>query len=64
MAEEKNDFRDTQPRQRWAWLELFRGFQIALDFRKLLLAAGGIFAMALGWYLLSVIFYSSSTKPS
>lgn len=45
-----------------AWTELFRCFQVALDPRKLLLAAVGILAMSLGWYLLSVIFYHSAPR--
>lgn len=38
------------------WTEIFRGFQVALDPRKLLVAAAGVLAMSLGWYLLSLIF--------
>jgi hypothetical protein len=38
------------------WTELFKGFQVALDLNKLLLAAGGILVMHLGWWLLSIIF--------
>ena len=52
-------FRNTLP-----WTELFRCFQVALDPRKLLVAAAGILAMALGWYLLSAIFYSSPPSRS
>ncbi|MGH7224326.1 MAG: hypothetical protein ACRELF_13935, partial [Gemmataceae bacterium] len=36
--------------------ELFRGFQVARDLNKLLLAAAGIVVMAFGWWLLALIF--------
>lgn len=45
-------FRATFP-----WMELFRCFQVALDPRKLLVAAAGILLMSLGWYVLSAVFY-------
>jgi hypothetical protein len=38
------------------WAPLFRGFQVALDLNKLLLAAAGIVVMYLGWWLLAIIF--------
>lgn len=61
MAEER-DGRETSLRQLIPWMQIFRGFRIAIDPSKLLLAAAGIFVMAFGWWLLSVIFgtvYSS-----
>jgi len=45
-------FRTTMP-----WSDIFRCFQVALDPRKLLLAAAGILVMSFGWYVLSAIFY-------
>jgi hypothetical protein len=39
------------------WTEIFRCFQVALDPRKLLVAAVAILVMSLMWWLLSVIFY-------
>jgi len=63
MAEEKVEVRDVNFRQVLPWTELFRSFQVALDPKKLLLAAVGIFAMAFGWWLLAVIFYSSQDRP-
>ncbi len=45
------------PPDRPLWREIFRGFQIALDPRKLLVAAAGIVATSIVWWLLSVIFY-------
>ena len=54
----------TGNRNGWLWLNLFRSFQVALDPRKLLVAALGILVMSLGWWLLSVIFMSGySNKP-
>ncbi|MBA4062345.1 MAG: hypothetical protein C0501_01305 [Isosphaera sp.] len=39
------------------WTEIFRCFQVALDPRKLLVAAVAILVMSLMWWLLSVTFY-------
>jgi hypothetical protein len=53
------DGRDGSPsttRQRYLWTEIFRCFLIALDPRKLLVAAAGILAVSCGWYVLSAIF--------
>src|SRR6516162_7267030 len=36
-----------------AWTRIFSGFKIALDLKKLLLAAAGILATAVGWVFLS-----------
>ncbi len=63
MAADKVDLRDVSLRQLFPWTELFRGFQVALDPKKLLLAAAGIVVMAFGWWLLSVIFYAGRTEP-
>lgn len=46
------NFRATFP-----WTEIFRCFQVALDPRKLLVAAAGILVMAFLWYVLSAIFW-------
>jgi hypothetical protein len=62
MAEEKVEQRDFNFRQAFTWTELFRGFQLARDTKKLLLAAAGILTMAVSWWVLAVIF-GSSTKP-
>lgn len=59
MADERAEPRDLNLRQLLPWTELFRGFQVALDPKKLVLAAGGILTMALGWWLLSVIFFAA-----
>lgn len=44
------------PPKRSLWSEISRIFPVALDPRKLLLAAAGIFVMSLGWYVLSAVF--------
>jgi hypothetical protein len=51
------------PREGWLFPHIFRTFRVALDPKKLLLAAAGIVTMALGWWLLSVVFYSAKSKP-
>ncbi len=56
MAEDKIEGREVTWRQLLPWTELFRGFQVALDLNKLLLAAAGILVMAFGWWLLAVVF--------
>ena len=63
MAEDKTEPRDFNLRKWAPWTLLFRGFQVAMDPKKLLLAAGGIFVMAVGWWLLAAVFYGSSSKP-
>ena len=39
--------------------KIFTGFRIALDIKKLLLAAAGIFLTFVGWWALSCLFYSA-----
>ena len=39
------------------WTRLFTAFKVALDPKKLLLAAAGIVVMAFGWWLLANIFH-------
>jgi len=55
------DGRDHTPgfsfRAAFPWMDIFRCFTVALDPRKLLVAAAGILAMSVGWYVLSAIFY-------
>lgn len=50
-------------RPRYQWTEIFRCFQVALDPRKLLVAAAGIVVVSLGWYLLSRTFYREQPNP-
>ena len=56
MAEDKVEPREVNWRQLMPWTVLFQGFRVALDPNKLVLAAAGILLMALGWWVLSVIF--------
>lgn len=48
----------------WLFPHIFRAFPVALDPKKLLLAAAGILVMSLGWYLISIVAYSLWSKPS
>src|SRR5262249_133736 len=47
-----------------SWTKLFGTFLVALDPFKLLVAAAGILVTALGWWLISVIFYNAWTVPT
>jgi hypothetical protein len=64
MAEDKVELRDMNFRQLLPWTELFQGFKVALDPKKLLLAAGGILVMAAGWSILGWAFYNSRPEPN
>jgi len=64
MADEKSDARDGAWRQLFPWTELFRCFKVAVDPNKLLLAAAGIFIMALGWCALAALFAAGSKEPT
>ncbi|OWK47047.1 hypothetical protein [Fimbriiglobus ruber] len=57
MTDGPNDAPAFPFRKAFLWTEIFRSFQVALDPRKLLVAAAGILVMSLGWYLLSCAFY-------
>src|SRR5438128_351043 len=63
MAEEQAGRKDQLHSMFW-WTKLFDAFKVALDPKKLLLAAVGIVAMAVGWWLLAVIFYETRKAPS
>jgi hypothetical protein len=58
MAEDKFEQREVNYRQWLPWTHIFRGFSVARDPKKLLLAAAGILVMAFGWWLLATIFYT------
>jgi hypothetical protein len=47
----------------WLWMELFRTFQVALDPKKLVLAAGGLLVAAAGTCFVSWIFFSMKSEP-
>jgi hypothetical protein len=57
MVEEKDALQEFSPRTLPPWMEIFRGFQVAMDPKKLLLAAAGIVVMYLGWWILALLFY-------
>jgi hypothetical protein len=65
MAEDKVEAREVSWRQLLPWTEIFRGFGVALDLNKLLLAAAGIFVTWVGWWILSLLvgFVYSSAPP-
>ena len=63
MADERVGARDLDNRRTLSWTELFRTFLIALDPFKLLVAAAGILATAIGWWILSAVFFSAWTEP-
>jgi hypothetical protein len=63
MAEDRVESRETNWRQLLPWTAIFQGFRVALDVNKLLLAALGIVAMALVWWVLAALFYWGATKP-
>src|SRR5687768_18065833 len=46
------------------WTNIFRCFQVALDPRKLFIAALGILAMSFLWWLLSNVFYYKAPNPN
>ena len=43
----------------WPVTKIFTAFRIALDIKKLALAAAGIFATWLGWWVLCCVFYTA-----
>jgi hypothetical protein len=63
MAEDRTEPREFNYRQWLPWTQIFRGFWVAMDLKKLLLAAGGILVMTLGWWALAAICYNSRDMP-
>lgn len=63
MADGRDHGHGTAVPRRFLWTEIFRSFQVAIDPRKLLVAAVGILAMAFGWWILSAIFYEKAPDP-
>jgi len=55
MPEEKVELRSINWREAFSWTELFRGFRIALDFKKLLLAGVALTLVFLGCWLLGQV---------
>jgi hypothetical protein len=64
MADGRDEATAFSFRKTFPWTEIFRCFQVALDPRKLLVAAGGIVVMSLGWWFLSWAFYRSEPAPN
>ena len=60
MAEDQDRSQNTG---KATWLKIFTGFKLALDPKKLLLAGAGIFVTFLGWWMISIIFFSFSHMP-
>src|SRR5579864_505156 len=63
MADDRFDAHTPTLRDRLPWLELFRTFRVALDPKKLLLAAVGILVMSCGWWFFSWLFYFFWPQP-
>lgn len=63
MAEEQVGLRREDLRDWAPWTRIFTAFKVALDPKKLLLAAAGILCMAAGWWLLSMLFFSFNSTP-
>lgn len=61
MADERSETLDLS--KVFTWSALFRTFQVALDPKKLVFAAAGIFVMAMGWWLISLCYYNLWTPP-
>jgi hypothetical protein len=59
MADERGGTREFDTRKTLSWMELLRTFLIALDPFKLLVAAAGILATAVGWWILSALYYGA-----
>jgi hypothetical protein len=63
MAEERAGTRDFNARKTLSWTELLRTFLIALDPFKLVVAAIGILATAVGWWVISAVFFAAWGDP-
>src|SRR3989442_286687 len=58
MAQEQ-----ASPQTKTPWTKIFTSFKVALDVKKLLLAAAGILCMSIGWWAIGVAFYYTRTFP-
>jgi hypothetical protein len=63
MAEDQVGVHRDPQRYGGLWTKLFGTFKVALDPKKLLLAAAGIVVMALGWIVLSFLFWAARSEP-
>lgn len=57
MADGRDSTAPSTLRSAFPWMEIFQCFTVALDPRKLLVAAAGILVMSFAWWFLSVIFF-------
>ena len=57
MAEDQSGLKKDYLRDLAPWTKLFSAFKVAMDPKKLLLAGAGIFAMAVGWWMLAAIYF-------
>src|SRR5262249_32686120 len=62
MAEDRSGLKKDYLRELAPWTKLFSAFKVAMDPKKLLLAGGGIFVMALGWWFFAAVFCGSNQK--
>jgi hypothetical protein len=62
MAEDQGGMRKDYLKEFAPWTTLFSAFKVALDPKKLVLAGCGLLTLALGWYVLSVIFFGLGGK--
>lgn len=63
MADDQSGLKKDYLREFAPWTRLFSAFKVAMDPKKLLLAGGGVLAMALGWWILSAIYFSFNQNP-
>lgn len=63
MAEERYDWRTFNFRDAFPWLNLFRGFEIARDLKKIGLGAIGALLMSIGWLAIAKTFGPQPGKP-
>ena len=52
-----------EPHAKAPWTKIFTAFKVALDLKKLLLAAAGIVFVAFGWWILGWTFYNVRSLP-
>ena len=64
MADGRDPTSAPSARSLYSWTEIFRCFHIALDPRKLLVAALGILLMSFAWWFLSWVFWYKAPERS
>jgi hypothetical protein len=63
MTEERPTTRELDFRKGLSWTRLLSTFLVALDPSKLLIAAIGVLSTALGWWFISLMFFSLWSEP-